>query len=889
MEKPQDDDRVMSLVELALGQPLEERESYLRDACAGDAELFCQAWDYVQWEDRMQGFLLDPIYSNATAERQFEPGELLDGRFRILRQIAQGGMGIVYEATDEKLGRHIALKCAKAGFRQRLPPEVLHASEISHPNVCRTFEIHTASTSHGEIDFLTMEFLDGETLTARLRRGPVPEAEAREIAMQISQGLAEAHRNRVVHGDLKSNNVILARSADGSVRAVITDFGLARGRLAAMHENASPAGGSSEAGGTPDYMAPELWKGGKATPASDVYALGIILYELITGHRPFGGAPPLQPLAARRPPPTHSRWDPVLARCLDPDPSKRCPGAVQVAQALEPKHTWRWWLAAAAAVALAAGVGTITYQRATAPQESIRLALLPLESSPDDSTLAASVSQGASQELARLKGGKRARLTVVSPAEVTRRHVDSTGKAQSVLSATHVLRGKLTRANGHFIVHALLTDARTQANNGDWEFIYAPGELRYAPVALAGVATAALRLPPLAVPEVSAAAKRDYLAGLANTRQNSTIDMALPLLERAVQADPDSPLTWAGLAEAQWFKYFIAKDPAWLDRTSESLRQAQRRDPDLATVHRVAGLLSANSGVSSVAEAEYQRAMELEPANAENYWRLGQVYENNNRLDQALTALKKAVELDQNYFRVYLQLGAFYLRRGDLTEAVRQFENSVQRAQNEPETHYALGTAYSDQGRWAEAERELRLAIAPGGTPSALNNLANVLISQGKDPEAIPFLVRALEQFPDRYRWRMNLGDAYGRTGQPALSTQAYRRALDLADKEMNRDPSDGGIRACVAYLSARLGDRKRAETEIAQALHFSPDADTRLMAVWTYEALHKHSESLAILANVPDEVLAEAVYLPNLAELRQDSRFKELLSSHHIKGRDGK
>ncbi len=226
--KAQDDDLVMNLVELALARPAGERAVYLQSACAGDTELLTQVWQYVEWEERMNGFLLDPLYPPAENEHPFEPGELLCDRFRILREVAQGGMGIVYEATDEKLDRRIALKCAKIGFRKRLPPEVRNATAISHPNVCKIFEIHTASTSQGEIDFLTMEFLEGETLADRLHRGPVPEAEARAIALQLCAGLAEAHHNHVVHGDLKSSNVILTAGPDGAIRAVITDFGLAR-------------------------------------------------------------------------------------------------------------------------------------------------------------------------------------------------------------------------------------------------------------------------------------------------------------------------------------------------------------------------------------------------------------------------------------------------------------------------------------------------------------------------------------------------------------------------------------------------------------------------------------------------------------------------------------
>ena len=147
LNKAQDDELVMNLVDLALSRPPDQRETYLRNACGDDLELFEKTWTYVRWEERMNGFLLDPVLCGVSYEHTFEPGELLDGRFRIVREIAQGGMGVVYEAVDERLQRRIALKYAKIGFRKRLPPEVRNATDISHPNVCKIFEIHTASVS----------------------------------------------------------------------------------------------------------------------------------------------------------------------------------------------------------------------------------------------------------------------------------------------------------------------------------------------------------------------------------------------------------------------------------------------------------------------------------------------------------------------------------------------------------------------------------------------------------------------------------------------------------------------------------------------------------------------------------------------------------------------
>src|SRR5260370_20096366 len=142
------------------------------------------------------------------------PGQLLEDRFRVVRRIARGGMGVVYEAFDEKLNRAIALTCARGGHARPLSPEVRLATEISHPNICKIYEIHTAQTSEGPLEFFTMELLEGETLADRLERGPLPRQDAETIARHLCAGLAEAHRHHIIHADLKSANVILSKNPD---------------------------------------------------------------------------------------------------------------------------------------------------------------------------------------------------------------------------------------------------------------------------------------------------------------------------------------------------------------------------------------------------------------------------------------------------------------------------------------------------------------------------------------------------------------------------------------------------------------------------------------------------------------------------------------------------
>jgi len=856
--KSHDDDLVMSLVDLALARHADEREVYLRNACEDDPELFDQVWKYVQWDQRMNGFLLEPLYPPASNEHPFEPGELLDGRFRIVREVAQGGMGVVYEAMDEKLERRIALKCAKTGFRKRLPPEVRNATEISHPNVCKLFEIHTASTNHGEIDFLTMEFLDGETLAARLARGPLPEKDARAIALQLCAGLAEAHRNHVIHGDLKSNNVILTTGPNGAIRAVITDFGLAR-----KPEAAQATAPSGQVAGTPDYMAPELWKGGKASVASDIYALGVVLSQL--------GSSWLQ--------------NRTVTRCLDPDPLRRFREADEVAQSFSPAISRRWYLTAAAAVILAVVTGAVTYQRAKAPVETVRLAILPFETEAISKPVSEGLLHDTSDRLSHVKAGRTRRLTLIPLSDALQNKVDQPAKARTMLGATHTLDGTLRKEADSVVVLAYLTDASSLIHLKEWRAEYKTGELRNMPTALAGMVTGTLKMPPLAIAAtVNAAAYSDYSAGVALARRDPEVDRALPLLERAVTADPNSPLTHAKLAEAQWTKYLLTKDPQWQDRALVSLKKAEQLNPDVAAVRILSGLIHESFGQYEQAQEDLLRAIELEPNGGDAWRRLGKVYEDSNQPNEAINAYRKGIEVQPDYFKNYLQLGTFYFLRGDYDDALRAYQGMVQLVPDLANAHYALAAPYLDMGRYADAESNLNVAISFQETANAVEGLGLSRMYQGRDREAIPFFQRAINIGPATSLYYINLGTSQRRANFPKEAEQAYQHGLDLAEAALARNPKDANEKSCLAYLCARLGELRRAESEAAQALQLSDGTIyVRWMAALTYEALGEHDRTLAIIQDAPPSMLDRLNRFPDLVELRADSRFQKLLVSHHI------
>jgi tetratricopeptide (TPR) repeat protein len=261
-------------------------------------------------------------------------GTVLAGRFELRRFIARGGMGVVYEAEDRMLRARVAVKVllgAAPDARERIRREVLLARAVAHPNVCRVYELFAHSCELGQLLFLVMELLDGETLTAALsRRGRFSPEEAEPLLRQMAVALGAAHAHGVLHRDFKSSNVLLVPRPDGDTRVVITDFGVARAVREGQH--ALTCTGSYV--GTPAYMAPEQAVGSPLGPAADVYALGVVAYEMLTGELPFSDTPvgpgaararSTPPDLTRRTPGLPEHWRKALARALAPCVEERCP------------------------------------------------------------------------------------------------------------------------------------------------------------------------------------------------------------------------------------------------------------------------------------------------------------------------------------------------------------------------------------------------------------------------------------------------------------------------------------------------------------------------------------------------------------------------------------
>src|SRR5262245_35202204 len=366
---PDDFRRVRHIFEAALDRPQDARRAYISSECADDPGLMSEVEQMLAGHDEVHALLdrdeqvtrdaagreapiqcpscrdpLDvgdrfcrscgtPLASGTIGEEgRFRPGALFAGRFRIVSGLGRGGMGHVYRADDLELGQPIALKFLTAlrhdeRARARLRNEVRLARQIAHANVCRVYDI---GETHGDL-YLSMEYVDGEDLAALLKRiGRLPIDKGIEIARKLCAGLAAAHGKGVLHRDLKPGNIMI----DGRGEVRIMDFG-----LAAIADDVEDVHS-----GTPAYMAPEQLAGREVTVRSDVYALGLVLYELFTGRPPFSGKDAQRLLRERESLPTttpstlipdlNPRIERTIVQCLDPDPRLRPASALEVAATL---------------------------------------------------------------------------------------------------------------------------------------------------------------------------------------------------------------------------------------------------------------------------------------------------------------------------------------------------------------------------------------------------------------------------------------------------------------------------------------------------------------------------------------------------------------------------
>src|ERR1700722_7105221 len=325
-------EKVRTVFDSALSLPATEHSEYLDRSCGEDTLLRSEVEKLLQHLEQAEGFL---SLEESHAPTRLQAGDLISDRYRVLTHIGSGGMGDVYEVEDRDLPGRVALQAFRLdtggalGTLEHLKREVRHARRIVHRNVCRHFDLGYDAENGGATASLTMERIHGEPLTSYLsRHNGIGEQGALRLAEQLCSGVGAAHEQKIIHGDLKTGNLVYA---EAERRLVILDFGLSRfnpsedGRAGAL---------SRRVAGTPAYLAPERYEGNAASYASDIYSLGVILHEIVAGQLPPVARDDQgrRQVAASVPP----RWAAAIVVCLSLNPAERPETPAAVVRMLAP-------------------------------------------------------------------------------------------------------------------------------------------------------------------------------------------------------------------------------------------------------------------------------------------------------------------------------------------------------------------------------------------------------------------------------------------------------------------------------------------------------------------------------------------------------------------------
>ena len=719
-----------------------------------------------------------PIPTSTMATGELSPGTVLDGRYEILQLIGRGGMGAVYKAHDKELERFVALKLIRPDLARnpemvrRFKLELILARQVTHRNVIRIFDLGQA----GGIKFITMDFVDGHDLRALLKeKGKFPPAEAARVMLQICRALEAAHGEHVIHRDLKPQNIML----DGKGRVYVMDFGIAR----SVH-----VPGMTQTGaliGTPEYMSPEQARGENLDQRSDIFSLGVIFYEILTGTKPYPSDIPLATLWKRMQEPVTPpvKLEPslplalneVVVKALQIEPENRFASAREMAHQLElwlgpsaessaiflpaPKttHYWKWASAALGALLIVAVVafrlkGPVKPPPAHAPVsvlvadfanttgDSIFDETLepPLSVALEDASFISSYNRNQAKKIAaQLQPGAS------SLEETTARLV---GVREGI---SFVVAGLIEKRGSGYKVRSRMLEAATgkivlemNENADDKKGVLgAVGKIAAQTRRVLGDTTPESAQVTAAGTFTTSSLEAAHAYAMAQDLQwAGKWEEAIPLYEQAIQFDPNLGRAYAGLAatssnmgrpkDAEKY-YQLAL--AHIDRMSEREKYRTR-----------GGYYLANREPRKAID-EYSSLVQQFPSDAAGYSNLALAYFFLRDMSKAMEQGRRAVELAPKALLQLNNLALYSVYAGDYAAAAGVARSVLAQNGSSVDAYGALAMAQMGQGQLRDAEETLQKMtnIGARGSDMARMGQADLLLYQGKTKDAITLLQEA--------------------------------------------------------------------------------------------------------------------------------------------------
>ncbi|HEU4522238.1 MAG TPA: protein kinase [Thermoanaerobaculia bacterium] len=848
------------------------------------------------------------------------------GPYEILAPLGAGGMGEVYRARDERLARDIALKILSTDLSEsgdhlrRFEQEARAASALNHPNIITIYDI-------GRIDsmaYIAMELIEGRDLRSMIAGTPLPLKQTMRIGVKVADGLAAAHERGIVHRDLKPENLMISR--DGFVK--ILDFGLAKlVRPFTDKDTTLPHTTPGAVFGTVGYMSPEQAAARDIDFRSDQFALGVILYEMLTGRAPFAEPTAAETLASiirNEPPPVASYNDSVppellriVMRLLAKDPQDRYASTRDLARDLREvrdrisnssdpeRHSGvrtvpvprarAAVLAVVALIVFGAGAAWMMRERPVEPivaaarmKKPGAIAIVPfrdLSGSPEGQILTDGVSATISARLAEASG---IRVTAPVPGNDAAADADP-GEVARRTGADLVLHGGVQRAGDQLRVSFTLTDPASGWDVGADTLTGTTTDLFTLQDRVADRVMEKLNLrsktvlPSSRAGLTSAADQQAFVEAsglLWRLRDDSAVELAITKLDSLLRNARDSAQVNGLLGRAHLLRYRRQLRPADLEQAKLFAERAVVLDDDLADAHVTLGQVHSNTGRHADAEREFRRALELQPNVVEAVAGLADALALMGRGSDAEAQYLRAAELAPDWPSAFSKLGGFYYNRGDYDQAIRNWQRQAELLPDSPRPYANLGAAYQAKGSYEQALSvyERSLSIRPSAAAYINRGVCEYLL--GRYDDAVVSFARSAEMTPDDPICWMNLGDARRWSSKSkAQAGEAYARAISTAAVVAAANPKDPMPRVVAAVAHAKSGKAAQAKKAIDDALRIDPTNAVALYQAAVIAELRGDRDSAlawlnrAVSSGYP---AADVARDPELSKLRDDPGYEK-------------
>jgi serine/threonine protein kinase/tetratricopeptide (TPR) repeat protein len=847
--------------------------------------------------------------------------------YKIIEKLGEGGMGVVYKAEDTRLNRMVALKflsphgVATEEDLERVSREARAAARLSNPHIATIFECDSIAdpVHHESRTFIAMEYVEGETLHKILQRGTMPLDQVLSVATQLAEALASAHAHGIIHRDLKPDNIIM--EPEGSVK--ILDFGLAKliGESTLTHPG--------QVVGSAAYMSPEQIQGLPVDQRSDLFSLGVVLYEMATGRKPFLAEyePALFYLIANADPdpPVKHRPDlsPDLAdliiRLLQKDPDNRCQSATEVRMALlklagvSPlpllAATARNFVLTRKAVitivfiAIFLAALLIPRVRSTVkdlligpglPEEK-SLAVIPFSIIGKDFSDVAyrdGLSEELTSNLTNLKqfGGA---LAVVPASEIRADNVTSVSDARRLYNVKLAVTGSIQLVMDQLHVILNLVDAHSMRQLRSEEIRNSKNDLEFLHdhIVTRLVKMLEIELTPEEIHEIaspgtnSSDAYKDYLDArgfLAFYDREGNIDRAIDLFTKSLAEDSLYARAHAGIGEAYLRKFNATSDTQWIDHAVRHCTMAVTIDKHLVPALITRGLLYRATGDYREALGIFHTALTIDRDNADAFRELAGVYEAMGDDSTAERTYKRAIELTPGFWAGYYNLGVFYASRGRYRESIGEFTTVISLRPYCAKAYSNLGGVYFYLEDWKQARNLLEKSIQIEPTLQGLNNLGTVAFYFKDYTTAAHAYEQALQMGQHGYEVWGNLASAYYWAGERDKARTSYQQAIDETERLVRINPQDPQLLKDLAGYYAMLKREKEARQYLLKALALNPKELQVVAHIGIiYWELGDHADALRIIRRALEGgySLQEFTQFPGTKDLVADSQFQALAS----------